>query len=248
MGRKVYLNDEQFKSYVKSVLKEGFHRTANTRTFGQKIREYVIPAERTLQANGMSLFQDTNTLNELDDIADAIDNKEITVKDFLDPDNFADDEAYQLVLQYLKNIRYSGDNKYAQALANNNKDSMLQAAEDRERQKEANLSDRQKIINQKVAAKKQRQEEFISSMQADAVPELSKVNAMCQKLEDTYLVGNTVYMFVGIKNKQASPSDAQVSAIKRLRLSIKNIGLTISPAMLRMDKARQIAYIYFNIG
>lgn len=154
MGKNIYLNEGQFDSLLKKMLmNEGFHKTAKTRTFGDKIREYVIPAEKRLNAHGMTLFADDGAINELPDVADAIDAKQLSIKDFLSPETFSDNDAFQLVQQWLKNVQYRGENKYARVLADENKPILQQQADERERRKLNNLSDGEKAMRRNIAAK-----------------------------------------------------------------------------------------------
>lgn len=164
--RKIYLTETQLNFIFKNtLLNEGIHKTANTRTFGGKIKAYLIPSEKKLQEHGLSLFEDPETVNELSDIADAIDAKEISINDFLDPDNFKDNEAYQLAMQWLKGINYRGENKYAEALANDSKESLAQTAKDREANVNNSLSTSEKIIKRNVAAKANKYTEYFNSDQ-----------------------------------------------------------------------------------
>ena len=178
---KIILTEKQV-SYIfqKSLINEGFKKTANTMTAGQKITNLVIPAERKLEEMGMSLFADPSYVSLLPQVADAIDNGEMILRCkrrmskkeqemaktdgvFLDVDNFADQEAFALVNQYIMGERFRGENKYAEALAKVESERLNQEAEAREQKKLDNRSDAQKAIDRNTAAKIDKYMKYFSS-------------------------------------------------------------------------------------
>lgn len=161
--KKIILLESQFNYILNNTLKEGLHKTASTRTFGGKIRSYVLPAEKKLQLHGESLFKDNEVVDELNEIADAVDNKEISINDFLDEDNFKDNDAYQLVLQWIKGIRYRGDNKYANILSSDAKKELDNSKEARESNKLNNMSNKERAINRNITAKENKYSDLFNS-------------------------------------------------------------------------------------
>ena len=178
---KIILTEKQV-SYIfqKSLIKEGFKKTANTMTAGQKITNLVIPAERKLEEMGMSLFADPSFVSLLPQVAYAIDNGEMVLRwkprmskkeqemaktdgVFLDVDNFADQEAFALVNQYIMGERFRGENKYAEALAKVESERLNQEAEAREQKKLVSRSDAQKAIDRNTAAKIDKYMKYFSS-------------------------------------------------------------------------------------
>ena len=178
---KIILTEKQV-SYIfqKSLINEGFKKTANTMTAGQKITNLVIPAERKLEEMGMSLFADPSFVSLLPQVADAIDNGEMILRwkprmskkeqemaktdgVFLDVDNFADQEAFALVNQYIMGEPYRGKNKYAEALAKVESERLNQEAEAREQKKLDNRSDAQKAIDRNTATKIDKYMKYFSS-------------------------------------------------------------------------------------
>ena len=78
---KIILTEKQVNYiFQKSLIKEGFKKTANTMTAGQKITNLVIPAERKLEEMGMSLFADPSFVSLLPQVADAIDNGDMVLR------------------------------------------------------------------------------------------------------------------------------------------------------------------------
>ena len=178
---KIILTEKQVNYiFQRSLIKEGFKKTANTMTAGQKITNLVIPAERKLEEMGMSLFADPSYVSLLPQVADAIDNGEMILRCkrrmskkeqemaktdgvFLDVDNFADQEAFALVNQYIMGERFRGENKYAEALAKVESERLNQEAEAREQKKLDNRSDAQKAIDRNTAAKIDKYMKYFSS-------------------------------------------------------------------------------------
>ena len=123
MGKNIYLTESQFNMFVENVcVNEGIHKTAKTKSFAEKIKKIVIPQEIILnqQKPKMSLFADGVGIKSLELLAQMIDNKEITVKQALDEPIFRDEQARQLVNQWLTGTRCTGENIYADAITNNN--------------------------------------------------------------------------------------------------------------------------------
>lgn len=178
---KIILSESQINYIIqKTLFNEGFKKTANTMTAGQKITNLVIPAERKLEEMGMSLFADPSYVSLLPQVADAIDNGEMILRCkrrmskkeqemaktdgvFLDVDNFADKEAFALVNQYIMGEPYRGKNKYAEALAKVESERLNQEAEAREQKKLDNRSDTQKAIDRNTAAKIDKYMKYFSS-------------------------------------------------------------------------------------
>ena len=178
---KIILTEKQVNYiFQRSLINEGFKKTANTMTAGQKITNLVIPAERKLEEMGMSLFADPSYVSLLPQVADAIDNGEMILRCkrrmskkeqemaktdgvFLDVDNFADKEAFALVNQYIMGEPYRGKNKYAEALAKVESERLNQEAEAREQKKLDNRSDTQKAIDRNTAAKIDKYMKYFSS-------------------------------------------------------------------------------------
>ena len=82
---------------------------------------------------------------------------------FLDADNFADKEAFDLVNQYIMGEPYRGENKYAKALAKVESERLNQEAEAREQKKLDNRSDAQKAIDRNTATKIDKYMKYFSS-------------------------------------------------------------------------------------
>lgn len=178
---KIILTEKQVNYiFQKALIKEGFKKTANTMTAGQKIINLVIPAERKLEEMGMSLFADPSYVSLLPQVAEAIDSGDMVLRwkprmskkeqemaktdgIFLDVDNFADQEAFDLVNQYIMGERFRGENKYAEAIAKVEGERLSQEAEAREQKKLDNRSDAQKAIDRNTAAKIDKYKTYFSS-------------------------------------------------------------------------------------
>lgn len=178
---KIILSESQINYIIqKALFNEGFKKTANTMSAGQKITNLVIPAERKLEQMGMTLFADPSFVSLLPQVAEAIDNGDMILRwkprmskkeqemaktdgVFLDADNFADNEAFDLVKQYIMGERFRGENKYAEALAKVVSERLNQEAEAREQKKLDNRSDAQKAIDRNTSAKIEKYKNYFSS-------------------------------------------------------------------------------------
>lgn len=135
------------------------------------------------------------------------------------------------------------ENKYYKLLAQ----SSANIVNDRvEKMASARQTDSEKLLNQRIEAKRQREQQYISK-----IPEVDQnasfldgARRICEKFADTYLKNETVYMFIK-QNGQLNDTDRD--NVRSLRQQLRISGYNTGKASVIKDKNNKVAFITFEI-